>query len=416
LRSSAHLLQRLRNTSVVDAWVYRFGPASRRIPRPVRRRAVAQAAIPRLDGVTYWSFGTAEIQHAPKPKTLGGALTLSPLARRQHRVPVPFVAELPDAALVGRHAIPFSRDGHMLLTGFRDALPLLALEAHPELDEWIAARAAWREPHPELVQALSATPVCPLVGRFDSNYFHWLIDICGQLEGLTTFARATGEEPAVLVRAGAPGFVRESLALLGFAPHRVLEWPLTWSWADEPRDEDMLVAHVPRLVISSWRGHRHGSSGRSLAWLRNVFLAGTSHFKSTLLRATPEARIPSSGLKVYVQRSPTGWRTIENEAQVRDVLERRGFLVMRPEQHPLREQVAMFSRASLIVGMHGAGLTNVLFAPSAHLVELAGDYGGPEYFSMCHGLGNPYTRVQSKDRGDDIYVDLGVLESALPAT
>jgi hypothetical protein len=73
----------------------------------------------------------------------------------------------------------------------------------------------------------------------------------------------------------------------------------------------------------------------------------------------------------------------------------------------------LFSEASLIVGMHGAGLTNVLFAPRAHLVELVGRYGGPEYFSLCHGLGNPYTRVQCRTNGENLNVDLSTLEAAL---
>jgi capsular polysaccharide biosynthesis protein len=116
---------------------------------------------------------------------------------------------------------------------------------------------------------------------------------------------------------------------------------------------------------------------------------------------------------IYIQRPPGVWRTIENEDEVRRCLEERGFECFRPADHSLGDQISLFSRASVIVGMHGAGLTNILFAPSAALVELVGSYGGSDYFSMCRGLRNPYVRVQCEDRGENLYVDLDVLRSAL---
>jgi hypothetical protein len=251
------------------------------------------------------------------------------------------------------------------------------------------------------------------VGRFDSNYFHWLVDICGQLEGLRLYMRATSEQPAILIRAGAPAFARESLALLGFDSSLTVEWPLSWSPLARPSVDDLLVADVPRFLVSSWRGYRHGSSSRSLAWLRKDFLAGASLVTASrpTLVPTPTAAPPDR--KIYVQRPADGWRGLENDDAVRHLLEDRGFVAIRPEEHLLLDQITLFSQASVIVGMHGAGLTNVLFAPEAHLIELVGSYGGPEYFNLCYGLGNGYTRVQCADRGEDIVVSLAILTSAL---
>jgi hypothetical protein len=406
------LLRRFRQVPIVDAWVYRYGPASRTIPKSLRHRVVRQSAIPRLDSATSWRFGTSEIVKPRPPTTVGGRTTLSPLALRPHPLPPPFVAELRDASLVGVHAVPFTREGAMLLTGFRDALPLLALEAHPELEEWTRGDEPLPELSPDLESALSANPVCPLVGRFDTNYFHWLVDMCGQLEGLRAYSHATLLEPTILVRAAAPAFVRESLALLGYEPGSVLEWPLEWSPTREPSVQDMLVATVPRLVISAWRGYRHGSSSRSLIWLRNAFLNCVGNAR---LYETTRDNSLSSGTKIYVRRDRAAWRTIHNERDVQDLLSARGFVTLRPEQLSIRDQVTLFARASIIVGMHGAGLANVLFAPKARLVELVGGYGGPEYFSMCHGLGNTYTRVQCDIDGENIHVDLRLLDSAVGA-
>jgi hypothetical protein len=299
----------------------------------------------------------------------------------------------------------------MLLTGFRDALPLIALEPHPELEAWASGTSAPTAPPAELVHALATNPICSLVGRFDSNYFHWLVDVCGQLEGLRLYMRATSEQPAILIRAGAPAFARESLALLGFDSSLTVEWPLSWSPLARPSVDDLLVADVPRFLVSSWRGYRHGSSSQSLRWLRSVFVSATRGSA-----VSTRARVTTPDLKIYVQRPNDGWRAIANEEEVSDLLRAHGFLALRPEESPLSEQVALFSQASMVAGMHGAGLTNILFAPQAHLIELAGSYGGPEYFSMCHGLGNHYTRVQCADRGEDIRVDLSILSSVLLST
>jgi len=54
---------------------------------------------------------------------------------------------------------------------------------------------------------------------------------------------------------------------------------------------------------------------------------------------------------------------MENEPEVETALLRHGFSVVYPQNYSVDEQVAMFSRARVVVGPHGAGLTNTVFAP-----------------------------------------------------
>ena len=65
-------------------------------------------------------------------------------------------------------------------------------------------------------------------------------------------------------------------------------------------------------------------------------------------------------------------RHIINESDLIPQLQPLGFSVIDPGTLPLSEQIARFSRASIVVGPHGSGLTNTLFrygAPMA-LVEM----------------------------------------------
>jgi hypothetical protein len=280
----------------------------------------------------------------------------------------------------------------MLLTPFRDHLNTLSLERHPELVNW--ARGRRGQGSKQVVEG----PTCSLVGRLDSNYFHWLVDTCTVLEGLEAAWPDRDVRPRLIVRAGAPTFARESLEILGW--ENLEEWPLGWR-PGQPEDEvAMHHQHVESLVIPSWRHSRYGLAPRALSWLRTA-----------LLERVPAS--PGPPERLYIDRSSRRWRSVVNEEEVMHLLAERGFRVVRPEQLTMGEQIQLFRRAEVIVGLHGAGLANLLFAPSAHLVELIGDYGGDEYFAMACALGNTYTRVRCASSGEDVTVDTRVLADAL---
>ncbi|MEN6543660.1 glycosyltransferase family 61 protein [Parvibaculum sp.] len=97
-------------------------------------------------------------------------------------------------------------------------------------------------------------------------------------------------------------------------------------------------------------------------------------FPAKRFGCTPD---PRSRLRLYVSRNGQAGtiRQILNEDELIARLEPLGFQVIDPGTTPLAEQMDTFSRASIVVGPHGAGLTNILFrkgAPMA-LVEMIND-------------------------------------------
>jgi hypothetical protein len=80
----------------------------------------------------------------------------------------------------------------------------------------------------------------------------------------------------------------------------------------------------------------------------------------------PEKLIYVSRLHQNSQRPD--YRAFINEKELIEALVKRGFMIFEPENHPLIEQIKIFSRAKMIVGPSGSGMFNCIFAPVGTVV------------------------------------------------
>src|SRR5205814_1773554 len=87
---------------------------------------------------------------------------------------------------------------------------------------------------------------------------------------------------------------------------------------------------------------------KPLQWLREQFCS-TQHL--------------NKDKRVYISREGVAHRRVINEDAVMSALEREGFLAVDTSRLSIAEKIDVFKDASLIVGVHGAGLTHSLFAP-----------------------------------------------------
>jgi len=77
------------------------------------------------------------------------------------------------------------------------------------------------------------------------------------------------------------------------------------------------------------------------------------------------------GNRIYVSRAHSTDRLMLNEQRVHDTVKRYGFDIVFMEDYSLVEQMAIASNAETLVGPHGAGLANMVFAaPGSDIVEL----------------------------------------------
>lgn len=65
----------------------------------------------------------------------------------------------------------------------------------------------------------------------------------------------------------------------------------------------------------------------------------------------------------YLTRSPRWARRVENEEAVEAMLSRRGFETLVTDGLTVAEQASLLARSEFVVGVHGAALANLVFAP-----------------------------------------------------
>ncbi|WP_435553072.1 glycosyltransferase family 61 protein [Natrinema sp. CGMCC1.2065] len=229
----------------------------------------------------------------------------------------------------------------------------------------------------------SLETAAPLIPRYP-NYYHWIVETVPKIRYIRAFEDATGERVTLLVPPDAPPFVGETLELL--------EWPESRiEYATAPAYD------VSRLVVPSFPERR----AEDFAWLRRA-----------VLDSAPETT-PESGNNVYVSRANAVERRVVNEAEVMAVLSQFGFSCYRLEERSLERNARLFADADVVVGPHGAGLTDIVFADDCTLVELFGDKVKQPYRQLTATLGVSYEPMYCRAESTDIVVDTATLEETV---
>lgn len=227
--------------------------------------------------------------------------------------------------------------------------------------------ASWRE-HPLYLKPTLGTHQ-HVAGRVLSltspgtatNYYHFLYDAIGRLEVLA----ASGVDPsfdAVVVPHGSR-YQRELLELAG------VTGPMIHLERGQSVSADvMVVPSVPNKDVIAPLG--------TVEWLRGRLLPGGT---------------ASGTERIYITRGDArGSRRYLQEDELWPELEARGFRRVDPGTLSVRDQIALFSRAALVVSPHGAGLTNITFAPTGVQVL---EFFAPTYvhlglWGICEALGH----------------------------
>lgn len=127
-------------------------------------------------------------------------------------------------------------------------------------------------------------------------------------------------------------------------------------------------------------------------------------------------------LRLFVRRNNAEYRNLLNQDEMATLLAGAGFTIVDPGTLPFAAQADLFARAGIIVGAHGAALTNIVFAPPGSAVlELWGGRHQPHYVDLARLRGLRYAALEGetvpgtheRPQHRDFRVDPGALEAAL---
>jgi capsular polysaccharide biosynthesis protein len=152
-------------------------------------------------------------------------------------------------------------------------------------------------------------------------------------------------------------------------------------------------------------------------------LTHTKKYWDKIVQHTASIATNESDLNVFITRSKQSLRYIENEEALLKVLEYFGFTIVDAGTLTFEEQVRLFARARILAGIHGAGLSNMIFRGNKPMtvVEIfpPGPYLPFHYIMLSQMFGyryEPLIGVAGKERNKGGFkVNLVELESRLAA-
>ena len=199
------------------------------------------------------------------------------------------------------------------------------------------------------------------------GYFHWIFE---SLPRLKLLEEVIDEIDYLIVPFNLKKFQLDTLNHLGFSEGKLLKL----------KDGNHLQCdklYVPSLPIgsASW-------SKWACDFLRESFI--------------PEDVAEPHRL-IYISRNDALYRKIINEEEVEDYLQEIGFEILQMSELPFLEQVKICAEARIIVGPHGAGLSNTVFCQNAKILEIFSPSYNVSFRILANQCGNEYYYLLGED-------------------
>jgi len=327
-----------------------MGVSSKQFGSVKGRHATAQAYHKKVGSAhaKILPFRPEHSSQTAMPKTGGAAVHERFHSPHIHDHPATFLLELTPGRVISPTGFVIGTDDMLI----DDVSALYFGKTRPEPQPYPILRALRLPPCRKFPGTLAV-----ITTNNTHNYFHWLTDALPRVEIVRKLLpRALEEVDAWLVPSGNP-LVAETVAKLGIPADKLLTADSQTHW------------EASRLVVPS----PPGMTGSVPAWvaefLRKEFLAsGTEGGFSK---------------RIFVSRAGGASRRILNEAEVMGCLGKLGFQAYRLEEMTFQDQIGLFRSAEVVVAPHGAGLTNLLWAPEGvKVVEIF----SPNYVNVCYWL------------------------------
>jgi hypothetical protein len=305
-----------------------------------------------------------------------------------------FVAELPDATILGPAGPALTAEGRIVcdtvgtpaLVRRRGGAGVAQSMARNGPIRTLRALRGDATPDDRLGTIALAIPTW-------TNYYHWTVECLLRIRLLERYGAETGEYPTLLVPADRSSWMDESLAFADYAGP-VEGW-------------DGGIARAKRLVVPTFPD----PIPAECRWLHDRIRAGVG-----VAGTDGSEDADEDGERIYVSRRDATVRRVVNRDMVRRVLDEFDIQPYVLSDLSVREQIDLFARADLVVGPHGAGLTNVVYGDEMGVVELFGSKLMATFDRLSELMGHEYTALQCRQDGLDVRVNPERLRAAIRET
>lgn len=221
-----------------------------------------------------------------------------------------------------------------------------------------------------------------VIDNWSDGYFHWLTDVLTRVELVNKY---WNKYPIILPdHFKSIDYIGQSLEILGV--------PSTFI------DQNGRCL-VKEMYLTS---HTAPTGNYNKVLLNNL----AQRFRDWAINEPFQHTNRIDGRRIFVSRALAQKRKISNEQELVPLLEKHGFEIVYAENMTFKEQVKLFHSASVIAGLHGAGLANMLFMPSgSNVVEIrrSGDSHNNCFFTMASDLDFNYYYLLATPRNGDLH-------------
>ncbi len=132
-------------------------------------------------------------------------------------------------------------------------------------------------------------------------------------------------------------------------------------------------------------------------------------------KTSPNSHSSKAKLRIYVSRKLAVKRHLSNEEEFLPLLKKHNFRKFYLEELNILDQVQLFRTASHVIAAHGAGLTNVLFAPAEiKILEIRPLLSSGQFcFENLFSLGWPNCEFLVPPKSGNFFLPLDSLEEVL---
>ena len=232
--------------------------------------------------------------------------------------------------------------------------------------------------------------VASIATNYSICYYHWILDIFQKLYVLKLSGLSYNK---LLVNRLDYNFQKETLRLLNLSEDEIIS------------SSEMLNFHPKTILTTS-----HVQFDKdAILWTREQFL-----------KAVKDKNLPQDTPKrLYISRAKAKRRRIVNEDETLKIISKYGFTRVFLENISLSTQINLFKNAEIVIGPHGAGFTNLIFANNnLKIVELFHpSYDNNCFFILASILEMKHYHLYGKDYDSkgkiDMTVDTDELEKML---